>query len=159
MPETIAVIEDDGALRGQLISFLRRYDFEVFAPEHFSGVAGQILDKQPDLVLLDINLPHSDGFQVMRELRGQSSVPVIMLTSRTADMDELLSMHLGADDYVTKPFNTDILLARIQAVLKRSKPAQEAEEVRLGTLRHDAARAELRSEGDAEALPVELTRN
>ncbi len=79
-----------------------------------------ILNENANLVLLDINLPIFDGYYICREVRKKSDIPIIIVTSRDSDMDELMSMNLGADDFVTKPYNTQILLARIAALLKRS---------------------------------------
>lgn len=79
------------------------------------------MQESPDLILLDINLPLFDGFHICREIRKQSEVPIIVVTSRSTDIDELMSMNLGADDFVTKPYNTQILLARISAMLKRTR--------------------------------------
>ena len=81
-----------------------------------------ILESHSDLVLLDINLPHHDGQFLCKEVRKTSELPIIVITSKNNELDELISMNYGADDFVTKPFNTQILLARIQAVLKRSQP-------------------------------------
>lgn len=91
------------------------------------------LQESPDLILRDINLPLFDGFHICREIRKQSEVPIIVVTSRSADVDELMSMNLGADDFVTKPYNTQILLARISAMLKRTRK----EEVENSVQYHD----------------------
>lgn len=77
------------------------------------------LQESPDLILLDINLPLFDGFHICREIRKQSEVPIIVVTSRSTDIDELMSMNLGADDFITKPYNTQILVARIAALFKK----------------------------------------
>lgn len=81
------------------------------------------------MILLDINLPLFDGFHICREIRKQSEVPIIVVTSRSTDMDELMSMNLGADDFITKPYNTQILVARIAALLKRSMHVPASEEI------------------------------
>lgn len=79
------------------------------------------------MVLLDINLPYFDGFHICREIRNKSDIPIIIVTSRSTDMDELMGMNLGADDFITKPYNKQILLARIGAILKRTKPKSVGE--------------------------------
>ena len=89
-------------------------------PRELENIVEFILKENSDLVLLDINLPIYDGYYICREIRKKSEVPIIIVTSRDSDMDELMSMNLGADDFVTKPYNTQILLARIAALLKRS---------------------------------------
>lgn len=118
--EKIIIVEDDKIIREELQSFLGRYGYEVVVPRELQNIVEFILKENSDLVLLDINLPIYDGYYICREIRKKSEVPIIIVTSRDSDMDELMSMNLGADDFVTKPYNTQILLARIAALLKRS---------------------------------------
>ena len=118
--EKIIIVEDDKIIREELQSFLGRYGYEVVVPRKLENIVEFILKENSDLVLLDINLPIYDGYYICREIRKKSEVPIIIVTSRDSDMDELMSMNLGADDFVTKPYNTQILLARIAALLKRS---------------------------------------
>ena len=119
----IVIIEDEEIIRRELKILLENALYEVAAPEDFQDVAGEILRLAPDLVLLDVNLPGGSGFDVCTQLREQSQVPVIFLTSRTDFMDELTGMLKGGDDYIMKPYQPPILLARIAAVLKRTKGA------------------------------------
>lgn len=105
MSAHIFVCEDDLPMAQDLCAILRKYGYEADFTRSFSNVAADIAVQKPDLVLLDINLPQYDGFHICRELRKASEIPVIMITSRDSEMDELMSMNLGADDYVTKPFN------------------------------------------------------
>lgn len=118
--EKIIIVEDDEIIREELQSFLGRYGYEVVVPRELENIVEFILKENSDLILLDINLPIYDGYYICREIRKKSEVPIIIVTSRDSDMDELMSMNLGADDFVTKPYNTQILLARIAALLKRS---------------------------------------
>ena len=118
--EKIIIIEDDEIIREELKNFLSKYGYEMVAPTSFDNVVKFILNENANLVLLDINLPIFDGYYICREVRKKSDIPIIIVTSRDSDMDELMSMNLGADDFVTKPYNTQILLARIAALLKRS---------------------------------------
>lgn len=118
--EKIIIIEDEEIIREELKNFLGRYGYEVVAPTSFDNVVEFIIQENANLVLLDINLPVYDGYYICREVRKESDIPIIIVTSRDSDMDELMSMNLGADDFVTKPYNTQILLARISALLKRS---------------------------------------
>ena len=118
--EKIIIVEDDKIIREELQSFLSKYGYEVVAPSEFENIVEFILNENANLVLLDINLPLFDGYYICREVRKKSEVPIIVATSRDSDMDELMSINLGADDFVTKPYNTQILLARIGALLKRS---------------------------------------
>ncbi len=121
----IIIIEDTETIRQELTTFLTRYGYEVIAPTDFENIISIINREEPNLILLDINLPVFDGFYICREVRKTSQVPIIIVTSRDSDMDELMSMNLGADDFVTKPYNTQILLARINSVLKRVSQGNE----------------------------------
>ena len=115
----ILIIEDEAALRRELCILLRNagYEAEEAADE---DILGQMKSSSADLILLDINLPGANGETLLQDYRRTSDTPVIMLTSRTSEMDEVLCMSYGADDFVTKPYNPTILLLRISAVLKRS---------------------------------------
>ena len=117
----IIIVEDSRVIREELSEFLSRNGYEVNVIENFENVISEIESLDGDLVLLDINLPVFDGYYICREVRRSSDIPIIVVTSRDSELDELMSMNLGADDFVTKPYNTQILLARIEAVLKRSK--------------------------------------
>lgn len=115
----IMIIEDDETIREELKIFLGRYGYDVNSPNNFENIIEYVKKENPNLILLDINLPIFDGYYICREIRKFSDVPIIIVTSRDSDIDELMSMNLGADDFVTKPYNTQILLARIEAILKR----------------------------------------
>jgi DNA-binding response OmpR family regulator len=115
----IIIIEDTEKIREELRTFLIRYGYEVVAPTNFENIINDTLREEPNLILLDINLPIFDGYYICREIRKISDVPIIVVTSRDNEMDELMSMNLGADDFVTKPYNTQILLARIETILRR----------------------------------------
>lgn len=116
----IVVIEDEPLIRRELKSLLENAGYQAAAMEIFDNMAAKVLAEEPDLVLLDVNLPGQSGFDLCMELRRQTEVPVIFLTSRTDSMDELDGMLRGGDDYITKPYQAPILLARIAAVLKRT---------------------------------------
>lgn len=116
----IIIIEDDENIRNQLKTFLEKYGYDTEAPEEFSNIIEYIKEKSPSLILLDINLPVFDGYYICREIRKISDVPIIIVTSRDSDMDEIMSINLGADDFITKPYNTEILLARISSILRRT---------------------------------------
>lgn len=119
MPK-ILIVEDDEKLRKELQIFLNKNGFETKAIEKFDNTIQDIINKNADLILLDINLPNLDGEYILKEIRKTSNVPIIMITSRDNELDELLSLNYGADQYVTKPFNIQILLAKIIGLLKRS---------------------------------------
>ena len=116
----ILIVEDDKKLREELEIFLNKNGYKTKILEDFSNTIEDILKEKADLVLLDINLPGFDGEYILKEIRKVSEVPIIIITSRDNEMDELLSMNYGADYYVTKPFNIQILLAKIASVLRRS---------------------------------------
>ena len=117
----ILIVEDDEKLANELKIFLERQGYLADYLRDFSEPIHYILNSHSDLVLLDINLPFHDGQYLCKEIRKISDLPIIIITSKNNEIDELISMNYGADDFVTKPFNTQILLARIQAVLKRSQ--------------------------------------
>ena len=116
----IYVVEDDKEIRNELITLLEKYGYNCETNDDFRNIVAHISKAQPNLILLDLNLPYQDGYEVCREIRKTSEVPVIMLTSRNTDFDELLSLNIGADDFVAKPYNAQVLLARIQKLLKRT---------------------------------------
>lgn len=118
--EKIIIVEDDKAIREELANFLSKYGYDIKVPWEFENILEYIENEKGDLILLDINLPVFDGYYLCKEIRKKSEIPIIIVTSRDSDMDELMSMNLGADDFITKPYNTEILLARIAAILKRA---------------------------------------
>lgn len=122
----VFIIEDDIKLRSELMVFLEKYGYETAWTDNFSRAAEQALASGSQLVLLDVNLPVSDGFRICREIRAQSTLPVMIITSRDSEVDELMSINLGADDFITKPFNTQILLARMEALLRRAYSSGES---------------------------------
>lgn len=119
----ILIIEDDEKLRNELETFLNKNGFVATSLKKFDNAVEDILNEKADLLLLDINLPYTDGEFICKEIRKISNVPIIMVTSRDSEMDELLSLNYGADQYVTKPYNIQILLAKIVGLLKRNQNA------------------------------------
>lgn len=116
----IMIIEDDKVIRNELFELLANADYLPVMMTNFKNVKIDIINENPDLVLLDINIPYLNGELLLKELRKESDIPVIMVTSRLSETDEVLSMSYGADDYITKPYNPTILLLRIAAILKRT---------------------------------------
>lgn len=116
----ILIIEDEVKLRNELKSFLENNGYEILLITDFSNTLNHMLEINTDLILLDINLPGVNGEILCREYRKEKSVPIIMITSKNTDLDEIISINFGADDFLTKPFNTRVLLARIERLLKRS---------------------------------------
>ena len=115
----ILIIEDDEKLREELKIFLNKNGYEATTLTTFDNTINDILKINPDLILLDINLPNTDGEYICKEIRKKSNMPIIIVTSRDNEIDELLSINNGADHYITKPFNIQILLAKIGALLRR----------------------------------------
>ena len=116
----ILIIEDDEKLREELKIFLNKNGYEATTLITFEKTIQDILQTNPDLILLDINLPNTDGEYICKEIRKQSNMPIIIVTSRDNEIDELLSINNGADHYITKPFNIQILLAKIGSLLRRT---------------------------------------
>ena len=117
----ILIIEDDESVRNELKKLLSNASYEVLVLDNYTNMLDDIINVHPDLILLDINIPYMNGEVLLRNLRKVSNIPVIMVTSKIGEIDEVLSMSYGADDYITKPYNPTILLLRIGAVLKRSE--------------------------------------
>lgn len=132
MKEKIMITEDDPLIRNELKTLLKSNSYEIAAPEDFSGVIDQIKADHPHLILLDIKLPGTSGFSLCSQIRTFSQVPIIFVTSCTTDMDELNSIMLGGDAFITKPYNTAILLAKIASLLKKAYPAQQREQIVYG---------------------------
>ncbi len=123
----ILIVEDDAAVRQEIKQLLENALYQVTVLAGFRNTAEDILEIQPDLVLMDVNLPAESGFDVCQKLREKSDVPVIFVTSRTDSMDELSGLLKGGDDYITKPFHAPVLLAHIAAVLKRTRKTNTEE--------------------------------
>lgn len=119
------IVEDDINIRGELKDLLTNNNYEVVVLESFEDSLNEILKASADLVLLDINIPYINGEKLLESLRKKSNVAVIMVTSRNSELDEALSISNGADDYITKPYNPNILLLRIGAVLKRTTDVKD----------------------------------
>ena len=117
----IQIIEDDLSIANELKELLENAEYEAVIVTDFSNVLAEIKKENADLILLDINIPKLNGELLLQQLRKESNTPVIMVTSKNSEVDEVLSISYGADDYITKPYNPTILLLRIGAVLKRSE--------------------------------------
>lgn len=117
----IVIVEDDKSIREELKALLDNASYDSVIISDFQDPLNEILKINPDLILLDINIPNMNGELLLKKLRTESNVPVIMVTSKNSESDEVLSMSYGADDYITKPYNPTLLLLRIGAVLKRTE--------------------------------------
>jgi two-component system response regulator RstA len=154
--ETIVLVEDDAGLAGLIRERLESEGFAVRHETNGRRARDLILAQRPDLVILDIMLPGMDGFEICRQVRPAYGGPILMLTARDEDLDEVLGLELGADDYLTKPVRPRVLLARVRALLRRAHqgPGEEGpSRLELGGLVVDAGRREVRLEGRL----VELT--
>jgi DNA-binding response OmpR family regulator len=152
----IVIVEDSEFIRVELKTYLERYGYEVEAPDSFENIIEYINKSNANLILLDINLPLYDGYYICREVRKKSDVPIIVVTSRDSQVDELMSMNLGADDFITKPYNTEILIARVSAILKRSYGKNSNEEImNYGDLKLNLANGSISYNSNT----IELTKN
>lgn len=123
----IAIVEDDREIREELAILLKNAGYQINQINNFENVEQQILENEYDLILLDVNLPNINGYEICSKIRTKSKIPIIFVTSRNNSMDELNGIILGGDDYIEKPYNVPILLARIQNLLKRTYDREENE--------------------------------
>lgn len=121
----ILIIEDDIKLRKYVSQYLEAYSYKVFILNSFEDLENKVFEICPDLILLDINLPILDGFYFLKTIRRKSNIPIIIVSARSEEGEQIRGMEMGADDYVTKPFSIGILLAKINAVLRRTNSKNE----------------------------------
>lgn len=129
--QKILIIEDDEKIRSELETFLNKNGYATKTIVNFENTIEEALNEKADLILLDINLPYADGEYICKEIRKNSDVPIIMVTSRDSEIDELISLNYGADQYVTKPYNIQILLAKIAGLLKRNQANNTNDKIEL----------------------------
>lgn len=153
MNEKLLLVEDDASVRRSATALLEREGFVVRAAGDGREALDLLKQHPVDLIVLDVMLPSLDGFEVCREVRRTSRVPIVMLTARTDTIDVVVGLELGADDYVTKPFEGKELSARIRTVLRRAASEPDAPLLRIGDLEIDAAAFRVTND----ANPVELT--
>jgi len=144
MPRTILIADDDPHIRQLLVFALAKAGLETIEAEDGEGALAQIASHSPDLVILDINMPRMDGIEVCRRLRAQGDLPILFLSSRDDEIDRVLGIELGADDYVTKPFSPREVVARALAILRRTA-ARPPAVATAGDIRH--GRLTLETEG------------
>ena len=152
----ILIVEDEVALAEPLAFLLEREGYDVSLAEDGNQALAKFAADEPDLVLLDLMLPGRSGTEVCREIRAVSNVPVIMVTAKDTEVDKIVGLELGADDYVTKPYSTRELVARIRAVLRRRGPEEIESDavVQAGRVRLDADRHTVTVEGQEVAMPL-----
>lgn len=152
----IMIIDDNEQLQNEIGNLLRINGYEVLRPKDFDKIPQTVKENNPELILLDINLPSGDGFKICTEIRSFSKVPIIFITSRNTNVDELMAITLGGDDFITKPYNTQILLARINALIKRAYPNNSnLDVIEYNGLRLNVLSSTIEHEGNSE----ELTKN
>jgi len=151
---TVLVVDDEPIVREVVVRYLAREGHETLEAADGNAARGAIEKAEPDLVVLDVMLPGTDGLELCRWIRGRSELPVIMLTARGEEADRIVGLELGADDYVTKPFSPRELAARVRSVLRRAAPAEQAvERLTFGDIELDRATREARKSG----IEVRLT--
>ena len=155
MKAKILIVEDDPLIRNELKILLESNGYETVAPDNFSEITAWIKTAQLHLILLDIKLPGTSGFSLCTQIRTFSNIPIVFVTSCNTDMDELNSIMLGGDAFITKPYNTAILLAKIASLLKRAYPVQLSEQMAC----RDAVLHLESSSLEYAGLSVELTKN
>lgn len=151
----IYIVEDEEHIRQELILLFNQYGYDVFYCEKFDKVVEDIINQQPDLILLDINLPYKDGYTLCREIRSNQDTPIIMLTGQDSALEEVMSLEAGADDFIGKPYHPKVLLAHIEAVLKRTSAQPVSNEIIVKGVSLDRSLAVL----CFREKKVELTRN
>ena len=133
METTLLIIDDDEKLNRLLTKYLKEFGYRLFSATHPQKGLSLLKKESPDLVILDVMLPEMNGFEVCKQVRSSSSVPIIMLTARGDLMDKVVGLELGADDYLPKPFEPRELVARIQSILRRTPDSTRSQPDRIGT--------------------------
>jgi DNA-binding response OmpR family regulator len=150
--QTILVVEDESSIASFVALYLKNAGYAVRAAANGTEALAQVASSQPALIVLDLMLPDIDGIEVCRRIRKSSDVPILMLTARDEDVDKIIGLEVGADDYLTKPFNPRELVARVKSILRRVTPERrqiESKQLRHGELTIDAGRREVKV-GDQE---------
>ena len=158
--QTVLVVEDEASIASFVSLYLKNAGYDVRAVTTGSAALAQVAAEQPALIILDLMLPDLDGIEICRRVRKTSDVPILMLTARDEDVDKIIGLEVGADDYMTKPFNPRELVARVRAILRRATPDKAARESAVlvhGDLRIDAGRREARvGEQEIQLAPKEF---
>jgi two-component system, OmpR family, alkaline phosphatase synthesis response regulator PhoP len=158
--QTVLVVEDEASIASFVSLYLKNAGYHVRAVGTGEEALAQAEAKRPDLVVLDLMLPDIDGIEVCRRIRKGSDIPILMLTARDEDVDKIIGLEVGADDYLTKPFNPRELVARVKSILRRSVPERreiETKQIKHGDLDIDAGRREVRVSGkEVQLAPKEF---
>lgn len=149
----VLVVDDESRMRKLVKDFLMKKDFEVIEAENGAKAVDLFFDeKDVDLIILDVMMPKMDGWEVCREIRNFSQVPIIMLTARADERDELLGFELGVDEYISKPFSPKILVARVEAILRRTNIITQEDVIRVGSIELNKAAHLVNVDGEAVEL-------
>jgi two-component system alkaline phosphatase synthesis response regulator PhoP len=143
--QTVLVVEDEASIASFVSLYLKNAGYGVKAVSNGGDALAQVENEQPALIVLDLMLPDMDGIEVCRRIRQRRDIPILMLTARDEDVDKIIGLEVGADDYMTKPFNPRELVARVKSILRRSAPADripESAQIRHGDLLVDSGRRE-----------------
>lgn len=151
----IMLVEDNEVIRDELSNFLSSNGYEVVSIDTFENAIEDILESNCDCLLLDLTLPNIDGHFIAREIRKVSELPIIVVTSRDSKMDELLSINIGADDYITKPYDLQILLARLESLMRRVHKTESVNEYSISGLTVDLETASISKDN----FRIDLTKN
>jgi DNA-binding response OmpR family regulator len=158
--QTVLVVEDEASIASFVALYLKNAGYTVKAVANGTDALAQVEAEQPALIVLDLMLPDMDGIEVCRRIRQRRDVPILMLTARDEDIDKIIGLEVGADDYMTKPFNPRELVARVKSILRRSTPERrdsETAEIRHGDLHVDAGRREVHiGEEEIQLAPKEF---
>jgi len=155
--EVIYCVEDDAGIRELIVYTLKATGFEAYGFEESKGFFEAIGNKLPELILLDVMLPNEDGITILKKLKSSAAlkdIPVIMVTAKGAEYDKVLALDTGADDYITKPFGMMEMVSRIKAVLRRSGPKAESDELRVGDISVNISRHTVKAGGKEIALTL-----
>lgn len=157
---SILVVEDEGSIASFVSLYLKNAGFGVRTASNGTDALAQVAQEMPGLIVLDLMLPDIDGIEVTKRIRQTSDVPILMLTARDEDVDKIIGLEVGADDYLTKPFNPRELVARVKSILRRATPdrrERETEVITHGDLTIDAGRREVRvGEEEVQLAPKEF---
>jgi len=158
--QSVLVVEDEQSIASFVSLYLKNAGYGVRAVGTGAGALNAVAAEMPSLIVLDLNLPDMDGIEICRRIRKSSDVPILMLTARDEDVDKIIGLEVGADDYLTKPFNPRELVARVKSILRRASPERrqiESKQLRHGRLLVDAGRREVRvGEEEIQLAPKEF---
>lgn len=153
--QKIGIIEDEEQMRREVAELLKKYGYDTVVYTDFEHIMEEIVKDTPDLLLLDVNLPYKDGYEICREIRGKYGFPIIMLTAQDSAMDEVMALKCGADDFITKPYHPQVLAAHVETVARRARKQPAGNKITHKGVTLDTASAVITYQDKS----AELTRN